>query len=100
MCIRDRFYTLLILHQLGKDYVVWDKRSEIDFLLPARGTVRARFQLSADTIANIRQQTQGGEKYEPSFSVAITDRNDDIVAQVSKTIYVRRKPDRPVLLSP
>lgn len=96
----DPFYTLLILHQLGKDYVVWDKRSEIDFLLPARGTVRARFQLSADTIANIRQQTQGGEKYEPSFSVAITDRNDDIVAQVSKTIYVRRKPDRPVLLSP
>lgn len=88
----DPFYTLLILHRLGKDYVVWDKRSEIDFLLPARGIVHARFQVSAETVLEIREKTAEGEKYEPVFSVDITDAKGEVVAHVSKTIYIRRKP--------
>lgn len=96
----DPFYTLLILHRLGKDYVVWDKRSEIDFLLPARGTVRAAFHVSTEMIARIRAHTDSGDKYEPNFTVEITDSRGDVVARVSKTIYVRRKPTTPALLTP
>lgn len=96
----DPFYTLLILHRLGKDYVVWDKRSEIDFLLPARGTVSASFSVSTETIAEIRRRTDGGDKYEPDFTVEITDPRGEIVAKVTKTIYVRRKPATPALLIP
>lgn len=92
----DPFYTLLILHRLGKEYVVWDKSSAIDFLLPARGTVRATFRVSEEMVEDIRAATAGGDKYEPTYSVEIADRKGEVVARVLKTIYVRRKPQKPL----
>lgn len=88
----DPFYTLLILHRLGKDYVVWDKSSSIEFLLPARGTVRATFRVSEEMVEDIRSATAGGDKYEPTYSVEIANPQGEVVARVLKTIYVRRKP--------
>jgi len=64
----DPFYTLLILHQLGKGYVVWDKSSDIRFLLPARGTVRARFHVSETMIADIRAANRIGRKIRAELS--------------------------------
>lgn len=92
----DPFYTLLVLHQLGRAYVVWDKRSEIDFMLPARGTVRAVFRVTDSMIEDIRTATAGGDKYEPSYEVDICNRAGEVVARVVKTLYVRRKPDLPL----
>ena len=34
------------MHRLGRDYVVWDKASRIDYRLPGRGTVRATFRIN------------------------------------------------------
>jgi acyl-coenzyme A thioesterase PaaI-like protein len=32
----DPFYMLMILKNLGKDYIVWDKRSEIEYVSPVK----------------------------------------------------------------
>src|SRR3954470_14145158 len=43
MC--DPFFMIMLIAQLGPDYIVWDKSASIEFLKPGRGTVRARFDL-------------------------------------------------------
>jgi hypothetical protein len=40
----DPFWMLLVMHQLGGDYYVWDKAGAIDFVAPGREDVYARFR--------------------------------------------------------
>lgn len=90
----DPFFVLLILRNIGQGYVVWDRASQIEFKLPARGTVRAHFRIDDEILENIRQQTANGEKYEPRYQIDIVDIRGDIVASVEKTLYIRRKPTK------
>lgn len=41
----DPFYMLMLLHNLGKDYIVWDKAAEINYKKPGKGRLRADFNL-------------------------------------------------------
>jgi hypothetical protein len=89
----DAFYAIMLMHNLGGEYLVWDKAGSIEYVAPGRGTVRARFQLTEERLAEIRAQAAGGEKVLPEFQVEIRHSHDDsLVALVRKTLYVRLKP--------
>jgi acyl-coenzyme A thioesterase PaaI-like protein len=87
----DPFFMLMMMKNLGSEYVVWDKSGCVRFLKPARGTVTAAFQLAEERIAEAREKTAGGERHEPQFTVAIVDEEGVTVAEVDKTLYIRRK---------
>ena len=89
MC--DPFYAILLIPQLGSDYLVWDQAAQIDFVKPGRGTVTAHFEWTSEEIADIRAHTAHGEKYMPSKSLEIRDEEGDVVARVVKTLYVRKR---------
>jgi acyl-coenzyme A thioesterase PaaI-like protein len=89
MC--DPFYMLMLLKNLGPDYIVWDKAATIRFKKPGRGRVRAEFLLSKECIDEIREQADAELKVEPTFVVEVVDEEGDVVAQVDKVLYVRRK---------
>jgi hypothetical protein len=42
----DAFYRLMLMANLGHDYMVWDKSASIRCRKPGKGTVRAEFRLS------------------------------------------------------
>ena len=42
----DPFYMLMLIENLGRDYIVWDKSANIRFRKPGNGRVVARFRLS------------------------------------------------------
>jgi acyl-coenzyme A thioesterase PaaI-like protein len=89
----DPFFMVMLLHNLGGEYLVWDKSGSIEYVAPGRGTVRARFLLTEARIAGIRAQAAGGEKVLPEFQVEVRHADDDsLVALVRKTLYVRLKP--------
>lgn len=88
----DPFYALMLLHNLGPEYLVWDKAGSIEYLTPGRGTVSARFALGEERIDQIRAQAAGGDKVLPEFEIDITDEAGTLVATVHKTLYVRLKP--------
>ena len=90
----DAFYMIMLMHVMGKDYYVWDRRACIDYLKPGRGTVTARFKIDDATLADIHAHTADGEKYFPEFTVEITDAQGEVVARVLKTLYVRKKPPK------
>ena len=88
----DPFFMIMLLHNLGGDYLVWDKSGSIDYVAPGRGTVQAHFQLTAERIAEIKAQAAGGDKVLPEFEVYVKDQAGGIVARVRKILYVRLKP--------
>ena len=86
----DPFFMLMLMHNLGKGYVVWDKSSRIHYRAPGRGTVYADFRLGEEQIAAVKAETSDGEKHEPTFRVDVTDAAGKVVATVEKTLHVRR----------
>jgi acyl-coenzyme A thioesterase PaaI-like protein len=89
MC--DPFFMLLLMQHLGREYVVWDTAASIRFLKPGRGTVRATFHISPETIDEIRARADRGEKVEPVFQVDVVDEAQQIIAHVEKHLYVRKR---------
>lgn len=89
MC--DPFYMLMLIHNLGPDYIVWDKAATIRFKRPGKGTVRARFEVSEQKIEEIRSSADTLGKVEPLFQVNVIDAGENVVAEVEKLLYVRRK---------
>ena len=90
----DPFYMLMLMHVLGRDYIVWDKAAAIEFVRPGRGTVTARFRLEDDRIDEIRTVTADGSKMLPVFHCDIRDAEGEVVARLDRTIYVRRKREK------
>lgn len=88
----DPFYAIMLMRNLGRDYLVWDKAASIEYLAPGRGTVRARFELTEARLDGIRAQAAGGEKVLPEFDTEIVDAKGEVVARVHRTVYVRLKP--------
>ncbi len=88
----DPFFMMMVSQNLGKRYIVWDRAATIDFLKPGKGKVCAEFKLDKDQLDDIICECESGEKIFKVFSVDINDKNGDVVAKVSKTLYIRKKP--------
>lgn len=86
----DPFYMVMLIHNLGSGYVVWDKSASIRFRRPGRGTVRAEFRLNEEQIGEIRAALEKEEKMEREFGVAVKDESGEVVAEVKKVIHFRR----------
>ena len=87
----DPYFFMLVMHQLGRDYVVWDTRGEIEFLKPGRGVLTAQFDVPTHRVDDIRARAEGGAKVLEWFETEITDRSGDVVARVRREVYVREK---------
>ncbi len=87
----DPFYMLMLIHILGKEFVIWDKAAHIEFVKPSRGTVTATFVITDEQIDAILRNTSGGQRYFPEFFVEVKDEEGETVARVTKTLYVRKK---------
>jgi hypothetical protein len=88
----DPFYMLMLMENLGRDYIVWDKAATIRFRKPGKGTVRAEFRLTQEQLGDIRDTLTSQEKYEPTFLVEVKDSTGTVVAEVQKILHIRRKP--------
>jgi len=87
----DPFYMLMLMENLGRDYIVWDKSASIRFRKPGKGKVSASFRLSDEQIENIRHGLNVQEKIEPTFLVEVKDEVGDVVAEVQKVLHVRKR---------
>ena len=87
----DPFYMVMILKNLGSDYIVWDKRSEIEYVSPGKASVFAEFNLGDLELAEIKREVEANGKYLKWFEVDIKTGDGTVVAIVKKQIYVRKK---------
>jgi len=86
----DAFYMLMLMHHLGRDYVVWDKAATIRYKEAGPRTRprgipfdrRNRSTMSAHKVKTL-------EKYEPVFVVEVKDESGVVIAEVEKLLHVR-----------
>jgi hypothetical protein len=91
MC--DPFFMLILITNLGPDYIVWDKAATIRFKKPGKGLVKAVFHVPPERVEEIRAQADAQGKIEPQFQTVVTDVEGKVIAEVDKLLYVRRKKD-------
>jgi acyl-coenzyme A thioesterase PaaI-like protein len=88
----DPFWMLLVMHQLGSDYYVWDKAGAIDFVAPGREHVYAHFRLEPGVVDELRAAAAGGAKVLRWFETEVKTASGEVIAIVRKQLYVRLKP--------
>ena len=87
----DPFYMLMLMQFLGRDYIVWDKGATIRFKRPGKSKVYAQFRLSKSEVLTFKEKLQTEEKIEPVKSVQIKDEEGNIIAEIDKVLYIKRK---------
>jgi hypothetical protein len=87
----DPFYMLMLMANLGRDYIVWDKAATIRYRKPGKGMVRAEFRLTDPQLNDIREKLKTLPKWEPFFQVEVKDAQGTVIAEVDKLLHVRRK---------
>lgn len=87
----DAFYMLMLMANLGRDYIVWDKAATIRYRKPGKSTVRAEFRLADAQLDDIRETLKTHAKYEPTFTIEVKDEQGTVIAEVEKLLYVRKK---------
>jgi len=87
----DPWFMLMLIENLGRGYIVWDKAASIRFRKPGRGLVRAKFRLTEEQIQEIRDALETQEKIDRTFTVEVKDESGTVIAEVQKVIHVKRK---------
>ncbi len=82
------------MNTLGPGYIVWDKAATIRFKKPGKGLMKASFHIPAERVAEIRAQADIQGKTEPAFTVSVSDVEGNVIAEVDKLLYGRKKEAR------
>jgi acyl-coenzyme A thioesterase PaaI-like protein len=87
----DPIYMIMLMRNLGRDFVVWDKAATIRFRRPGRTTLFATFRLDENELEGIRAATASGEPVDRTYNVELVDAEGAVHASIEKIIYVRKK---------
>lgn len=87
----DPWYMLMLMKNLGHEYIVWDKSAVIHFRSPGKGRVSAEFRLHDEQIDEIKRSLETQNKLDYTFHVEIKDDAGKLIADVHKVIYIRKK---------
>jgi len=87
----DPIYMLMLIHRLGKDYIVWDKAASIQFKKPGRESLHARFIVDDEELAAIRAALETQRSIDRTYSIELKDSAGSVCATVEKLIYIRRR---------
>ena len=87
----DPIYMIQLMQILGKDFVVWDKKTNIKFKRPAYENAFATFEFTSSEINEILQRVQSENEIDYTKILHITDKNGTIFAELDKTLYISTK---------
>ncbi|MBV9772810.1 MAG: DUF4442 domain-containing protein [Gemmatimonadetes bacterium] len=87
----DPIYMVMLIRNLGPEYVVWDRSATIRFRRPGRSTLYARCVLSAEEIDAIRDELTRVRSVDRVYAIDLVDAEGKTHATVEKTLYVRRR---------
>ena len=87
----DPFVVLLMAPRLGSKYYCWDYTGNIRYVRPGLGKVQARVEVSDEIIEKVIAEAASGDKVLHTQEIKLFDEHKNLVAIVSKTVYVRLK---------
>lgn len=84
----DPFFMIMLMKNLGPDFVVWDKAASIRFRKPGRGALQATFKLDEAELVEIRRLLKDQPKVDRSYTIQLVDGTDVVHAEVDKVIHI------------
>jgi hypothetical protein len=84
----DPIYMVQLINILGNKYVVWDKSASIKFIRPIKHVVCARFLISDNLLAEIKNEIKLNNEMEIELSAQFSDANGITYAKVIKKLYI------------
>lgn len=87
----DPIYMIQLMQILGKEYVVWDKATNIRFRKPAYSHVFVTFEFSTDEINEIKALVQENKEIDLIKKLQITDGKETVFTELEKTLYISSK---------
>ena len=87
----DPIYMLMLIHRLGKEFVVWDKAATIQFKKPGRETLHAKFAVPDEELEAIRAALETQRSVDRAYLIELKDSAGVVCATVEKIIYIRKR---------
>jgi acyl-coenzyme A thioesterase PaaI-like protein len=87
----DPFYMLMLMHNLGKDYVVWDKSAQIRFRRPAKERITTQFVLKEEVIDEVKTKIAANGETDFTFLVQWFNGEGKVVSEVERLVYIANK---------
>ena len=87
----DPIYMLMLIQNLGREYVVWDKSATIHFKKPGRTTLYAHFRLTEGQLQEIRAALESQRSIDRLFTVELVDSEGLVCVTAEKLIYMRKQ---------
>jgi acyl-coenzyme A thioesterase PaaI-like protein len=87
----DPMFMIMLIQRLGQDYVVWDKAATIQFKRPGKSKLFAHFLIPDEEVSYIHEELKNNRSVDRVYSVDLKDAEDNICANIQKTIYIRKK---------
>lgn len=87
----DPIYMLMLMKNLGKNYIVWNKAATIRFKRPGKETLFADFKLTANELSEIREILKTNESVDRIYNVELKDKKGKIYCLIEKTLYIANK---------
>ncbi len=89
----DPIYMLMLIKNLGKNYVVWDKAANIRFKKPGKETLFAEFLLTENELGEIKEILKTQKSVDRIYTVELKDGNGTLHCRIEKTLYIANKAD-------
>ncbi|MEA2102821.1 MAG: DUF4442 domain-containing protein [Thermodesulfobacteriota bacterium] len=87
----DGIYMVMLINLLGKRYIVWDKRAEIKYLKPGKGTLETRLRIDKKELSEIKRLLKEQRSIERIYTIEWKDRAGDVCSVIHKHIYIKNK---------
>lgn len=87
----DAFFMVMLLKNLGNDYIVWDKAASIKYLKPGKTDLYVHYTLSEDDLNAIKAVLENQDKMDWERQVFVLDENGEQIADVTRVLYIRKK---------
>jgi len=87
----DPIYMLMLIKNLGKSYIVWDKAAKIRFKHPGKETLFADFLLTQEELDEIKSILESNKSVDRIYNVELKDKAGKVHCLIEKTLYIAKK---------
>jgi acyl-coenzyme A thioesterase PaaI-like protein len=87
----DPIFMVMLIKILGRDYLVWDKSSNIRFKRPGKETLFAKFLITNEEINEIKTQLESTKSIDKIYKIELKNKEGKVHAIIEKILYLSKK---------
>lgn len=87
----DPIYMIMLIKNLGRDYIVWDKSAKIRFKRPGKETLFADFLIDENELNEIKNLLENSKSVDRVYNVELKNESRKTHCIIEKTLYIAKK---------